>query len=111
MGEAFERHRDDQQAPWNQPRKGHARKSTRTWCKGKVGRAHQPVTAVPPNAGRECHETGWWNRETRSWDPKGRWSCEHVILCATCGKVLERWIKDCPDRPEGIRQWTPWWTR
>jgi hypothetical protein len=106
----YERRRDDDRAPWNQPQKPHATKNTRTWCKGKVGREHKPEAVVPANAGRGCHETGWFDRESGHWQDRGYWDCRHVIACADCGKVLKRWIA-CPEKPEGLKQWTPWWAR
>ena len=109
MGEAWERRRDDPEAQWNQPRKAKARKDTRRWCRGVPGREHVPLTVVPPNAYRPCRETGWWDRETRTWHKGGRWACEHVVLCQLCQKVLERYVPECPDKPAGLPQLRSWW--
>lgn len=58
-----------------------ARKDTKQWCKGRVGRPHRLAIEMPPNAWRRQCE---WITNIGS-DPW--YSCQHVELCVECGKV------------------------
>lgn len=76
-------------APEEIPR-GHARKDTHRWCKGKPGREHVPVIVIPANL------PNWWQEKGCGWGTitaygdELRYRCEHVEQCNTCGKVLRR---------------------
>lgn len=84
-----------------------ARKNTKRWCKGKVGRDHTPEVvrhhyyAAPLFADKPCHWQEHWSYRAgeRIKLRDTRWSCYHAIKCTTCGKYLEQWPpKDmCPD--------------
>jgi hypothetical protein len=68
-------------------RKSPAKKNLRQWCKGHEGRPHQ--TEVRPSK--------WdWPCAYR----KGRWLCNHELVCTVCGKLLSWGVEDCPDKPE-----------
>lgn len=73
------------------------RKDTRTWCKGKQGRAHTPALIPDPWPWR--HGCAWYP----SWTVAGtaNWSCQHREVCTACGKVLRHRISDseCPAYP------------
>lgn len=70
-----------------------ARKDTKRWCRGKVGREHQPMLQRARNYGRltECG-AGY----------HGRWVCYHETVCSVCSKVLKHWgtADECPDYTE-----------
>lgn len=87
-----------------QVKRGHRRKNTRRWCRGKFGVLHIPVVVIPANSyfySRSCREVNWLG--TSSGEREPRWLCSHKLICSTCGKVLE-WSVRCPDKPEGMRQ-------
>lgn len=106
---SLERRRTDPDAPWNQPRMGHAHKNTRRWCRGVPDRPHNYEVAVPVNRTSACHQVGWWDRVKREWHRNGRWSCNHALVCQSCGKIDTRWDGDCPDRPEEVPMVRRWW--
>jgi len=64
---------------------GHAKKDTKRWCKGKVGREH--VT--------EIRMEDWLGRDYRcgrhTWT--GRWMCWESNVCTVCGKKMR--LKVC----------------
>lgn len=72
-----------------------AKKDTKRWCKGKVGREHQIETALDPASAawqRECQ----WNRGWAEF-----LACRHVKRCIVCSKIVQRWLpkEECPDAP------------
>jgi hypothetical protein len=72
-----------------------ARKDTKHWCKGKVGREHTPAIELPANAWRRT--CGW----TRIFADEMHWSCVHVELCTACGKHLRPasgWLRNADHR-------------
>lgn len=56
-----------------------AHKDKARWCKGKVGREHEPVTVLD----RHMPE-----RLRGSCDQSRIWGCQSQVECAKCGKVL-----------------------
>lgn len=86
---------DDPDAPWNREHKAApARKDTRRWCRGKVGREHTLAIVRDDygwHVGRKCQEPSWL---------PGYWSCHHQERCTTCGKIL---------RPSLPREQCPQW--
>lgn len=81
------------------------RKSTRKWCKGKVGVEHE-AEVVRHHAyvggvfeGKDCH---WW--EIINYG--SQWQCYHARQCTRCGKYVDMVLptEDCPTwqetRPE-----------
>lgn len=87
------------------------KKNTKTWCKGKVGREHKLVIAVPDNAyhHRPC---GWYNQRFLLGEDETRYNCNHVELCEVCGKVMRRyyyWYKPAPGSmtPQECPHYTP----
>lgn len=89
----------DPQARRTSPR----HKSTRRWCKGKVGVEHQPVIMAATGMGtlgnrplRRCGPSPSWMR----WAKNG-WSCFHEERCGKCGKILRTgWELDASECPE-----------
>jgi hypothetical protein len=79
------------------PTRFNKRKNTKRWCKGKVGREHQPVIVYDERYLRwhkECHVAPSWAYRSM----KG-WYCIHLEVCTNCGKHL-RWRvpkEECPD--------------
>jgi hypothetical protein len=79
------------------------RKSTKRWCKGVVGREHQPELRLDPRVaswGGTC--------KPLSWQPPRRdqpaWYCVHHVICTECGKITDHFPL-CPDMPDGYRKW------
>lgn len=104
------------------------KKDTNQWCKGKVGREHQPAIQVPPNAwGSMCQwrVTSWAFIEGQEQPGEYWYSCRHAAVCTACQKVLRRssfWFRarqgdrhtlgsrECPDftpRPVGLPEPRP----
>jgi hypothetical protein len=79
-------------------RRAPARKDTRTWCKGKVGRPHTPQVVLIPWAvsmGLSC--------SPGDYAPSG-WNCLHRVSCSTCGKIQSQFLGSaCPDRQGAAR--------
>jgi hypothetical protein len=74
-------------------RRSPGRKDTRQWCRGHVGREHDPEIIIPENQRWSWSKCGpapaWWRAE---------WSCSHVERCRQCGKVLRQsWQLNHPD--------------
>lgn len=104
---SFDKRRDEVKADApDQPRpRRHHPKSTKRWCKGKVGVEHQPGE---PEANHNygfttkwntplCHVSPAWARGVRGI--RGWW-CNHYIRCKVCRKILRQDLgEDCPDRP------------
>lgn len=64
------------------------RKTTRRWCRGKVGVEHQTVI--------ERDERKPW-LTCRHVNP-GWWTCNHHEVCTVCGKITDP-FPPCPERP------------
>jgi hypothetical protein len=77
------------------------RKSTKRWCRGKVGREHQPEMILD-----QRRLGGYWGLRCRpfGYDLPGvpNWHCMHIVVCTECGKILDH-RPECPDMPEGYR--------
>lgn len=89
------------------PQQPKARKDTRRWCKGKVGREHVLTIELDPRlswAKEGCRWVPYW-----VWSRKGgghrerrtRYACHHHEVCTVCGKRMrDGWDfapEDCPD--------------
>lgn len=65
----------------------HKKKNTKKWCKGKIGRKHEPVVELNRKymygKVKECTSSKWWG-------------CYHHEVCKNCGKEL-KWRVPCPD--------------
>ena len=87
---AYDRRRmqGDDEDPGKPGRKSY--KDTKRWCKGKVGREHQPELMRP--------NRGWQSTCGLSVSETPQWVCNHILACTTCGKILKEWGNDCPDR-------------
>jgi hypothetical protein len=94
----------------------HTRRSTKQWCKGKVGVEHaseitldrytESLRRYPRQDGseskwRQCGWINWSWRRNESW----HYNCRHRRRCANCGKILNRLEdRECPDyAPRQIR--------
>lgn len=79
------------------------KKSTKRWCKGKVGREHVPevveyhgytfLTHLHPHHGK-CHE-----REPMFSRLNDGWFCRHAQQCKNCGKITKQPLsrEECPE--------------
>lgn len=83
-----------------------ARKNTKRWCKGKVGREHKPALRVTQWLSR-AYTCGWvvnsWRAALRGGGSKPFWECYHEEYCTVCGKIVQHWLSDkktCPDYTE-----------
>lgn len=89
--------RDQKRLDQDPERKPRAKKNTKRWCKGKVGREHVPEVVINPMWGNpNCGESSWW---------PGRWSCHHMRACKNCGKRIQ-WalrVTECPTWKEQAR--------
>lgn len=79
-----------------------ARKDTRTWCKGKVGREHQLVIEPDKRQGwgpPGCFWSSSWFLESGTRSHRWSWHCRHIERCTVCGKILRHWLKqdECPE--------------
>lgn len=69
-----------------------AKKDTKRWCKGKIGREHVNVIGK-----------GNWglgsNLDLCRPSPLFGWWCAHVLKCEKCGKINQRFLskEQCPD--------------
>ena len=83
------------------------KKNTKKWCKGKVGREHEPVIEVDQKRfynqrDKDKASCGWMTQY--GWGQVGRyvrgrwWNCRHHKVCSKCGKVLQYRLDldDCP---------------
>lgn len=80
------------------------KKSTKRWCKGKVGREHVPevveshvygfLVHIGHGQHAKCHE-----RDEMFKKLNGGWFCRHAERCATCGKILRDQLprEECPE--------------
>lgn len=80
------------------------RKDTKRWCKGIVGREHQPeIVLAHWVGGKGCEpKRGFY---TSSWFyGDGPWVCRHQEVCGVCRKVLQFLLDParCPDRPKDV---------
>lgn len=84
-GSVSDRRRTDQ----TPERHGRARKNTKRWCKGKVGREHVTEIRMENWYGRDyvCGPSRWLNR----------WLCWEIVTCTVCGKHLGS-PKECASR-------------
>lgn len=76
-GSVSDRRRTDQ----TPERHGRAKKDTKRWCKGKVGREHVTEIRTEDWLGRDYHCGPSWG---------GRWACWERVVCTVCGKKLQR---------------------
>jgi hypothetical protein len=93
-----------------QPVRHTRRRSTKQWCKGKVGVAHVPeikldrytesLQLYPRQDGsesrwRRCGWRNWGWRRGEDW----HYHCRHQRRCANCGKILTPRLLDqeCPN--------------
>lgn len=75
-----------------------ARKNTRHWCKGKVGREHV-VDQLRQHYGT-CRVSQYFRHPYGEQVGKVYWSCTHWWHCSVCGKRLDKLpTSECPDRP------------
>lgn len=93
---------DDEPRPQDKPvpevAKHRSRKDTRTWCKGKVGRAHV-VDQLRQHYGM-CRVSQFYRHPYGQQLGVVRWSCTHWWHCSACGKRLEKLpTEQCPNRP------------
>lgn len=90
-------------------RKSPAKKNTKAWCKGKIGRAHIPEIRVSsyhssmyekyPCRVVESFGRYWLGSDSDLGDNR-RWVCYHEEYCSNCGKILTPSgieIKQCPE--------------
>lgn len=78
------------------------RKSTAKWCKGKVGREHDPELVINHNftwSGCRWNTSRFWSQKTWNEGP-WRYSCRHAYRCKGCGKYTEYVLKDVTQCPE-----------
>lgn len=86
------------------------KKNTKRWCKGKVGREHQPALRIASPYTR-VYQCGWvkdsWrmaiHKRFGPGDGGPYWECDHEQYCQACGKILlSMWSNkiDCPDYTE-----------
>jgi hypothetical protein len=81
------------------PARGHSRKDKKRWCKGRVGRPHEPVISSDPKYGSACKIWNYGVINKGKIEPHSRYMCYHVIQCKNCGKIL-KWALtegECPD--------------
>lgn len=99
-------------APDGPPRRAGKKKSTKRWCRGKVGREHQLAIVDGEKFMTPCgpDETSWmtWRRGSRTEPEPPKWWCRHQQVCTACGKILEYFLTayQCPLWPNihrGIR--------
>ncbi len=91
-----------------------AKKDTRRWCRGKVGREHTLKIAVPPNAHQA--NCGWRTRRhvDDTYPPSWSYFCRHAELCTVCGKVFRRYFDWLHEETSGLHpvdcpEFTPHW--
>lgn len=83
------------------PRAGRAHpKSTRKWCKGKVGVEHVTELRVPVNAHRRDCDPVRYAEEAPFADFGWEVGCYHVEECVRCGKHVRAFLDkgECPTR-------------
>lgn len=82
-----EQPRDRMGRPEPQPQQ-RAKKDKKRWCKGHVGREHDPVIVK---------QEGYWHDKPCSND--GWFGCHHTEKCENCGRRLRYFLdpKDCPE--------------
>jgi hypothetical protein len=84
-------------------RKTPAKKDTRKWCKGKVGRQHETALRIqryliPLRRSTQCgprngHSLFWGGGNDETW------VCYHEQYCVKCGKIDWSAHFRCPNRP------------
>lgn len=88
-------HRDEERHAQPEVPLHRAKKNTKRWCKGKVGREHKVELGVSKNGWgrRQCEYVDWLR-----WLHDDGWMCRHVRSCTVCGKVMEYSLgRECPD--------------
>lgn len=76
-----------------------ARKNTRDWCKGKVGRPHE-LGEPRRKYGLACRVSLWFRQPGGQAVGAPSWYCAHYETCQRCGKMLYPVDPlNCPDRP------------
>ncbi len=73
------------------------KKDTKRWCRGKEGVEHIPEIKKRQGYGgfRSCKMLNVSSERYPSI-----WSCNHELVCANCGKIIEWTLgDDCPDKP------------
>lgn len=76
---------------WVEPRKDHPTKDTKNWCRGVVGRPHEPEIARTPNL--------WGVSPKKPCGSSGFIPCFHSRVCKNCHKILVHFLpkEECPD--------------
>jgi hypothetical protein len=85
--------------PPDPPRRGHARKDRRRWCRGHVDREHELGEPQVSQLGRYFAERNGYDQVCfrPEWHAR-RWICFHEVRCTTCGKILRRVVDvECPN--------------
>lgn len=77
-----------------------AKKDTRRWCKGKVGREHQTELRMQRWATALRREVHCGYAPDFFSDSDG-WHCYHEKYCTVCGKVFWYDSVECPEKPKG----------
>ena len=80
-------------------RNGARKASAKRWCKGEEGREHTPAVVLDKTWNKVCRETGHYS--AGSWSTSGHWTCHHIEVCITCGRLLRSEV-ECPDIPQGF---------
>lgn len=86
-------------------RASRGRKNTRKWCKGKVGREHQPVVTLDKNMLSLRGRLGKpLCRLPEEGEKHPLWLyCSHQVTCEVCEKVLEWTPAVCPTTSLALR--------
>lgn len=84
------------------PLRSHKKKSTRRWCKGHVGKKHDPTLALDhryATLDEKWAKCDWYDITFYKDETRRRYSCKHVEVCKNCGKVLRWYLTEgeCPD--------------
>ena len=94
--------------PFAEGRTPPARKDTRRWCGGRVGREHQLALVLPvnlPGWRGACRRPLDWEMSLRRFaDRPWAWRCLHAWVCQVCQKVMRpAEASECPDRPTDLK--------
>lgn len=86
------------------PAKGKAKKNTKRWCRGRVGREHQLAIIDGEKWSSPCGPVSdvpfWVLDKNEAVEPY--WSCRHQMVCTACSKILEYFLPNyrCPLWPD-----------